>query len=150
MHCLLSFVRLHEQGRAEAASASTLAWYAALAVKRGRPAGSRMNGKEPLVEVRTVRQRNPSRAAARQLDRPVGRRQTGLGTRSGRRENGVSAWFATLTQRMKQIAKELALGFSTTEVARKHGVTAGRISQLRRTLEESWAAFQQEAAPAVA
>ena len=48
VHCLLSFARLHDQGRAEAASASTLAWYAALAVKRGRPAGNRMNGKEPL------------------------------------------------------------------------------------------------------
>ena len=36
------------------------------------------------------------------------------------------------------------------EVARKYGVTAGRICQLRRVLEESWAAFQQEAVPAVA
>ena len=51
---------------------------------------------------------------------------------------------------MKQIARDLAYGFSTSEVAEKHGVTAGRISQLRRTLEESWAAFQQEAAPAMA
>ena len=60
----------------------------------------------------------------------------------------VGAWFATLSRRMKQIARDLAYGFSTSEVAEKHGVTAGRISQLRRTLEESWAAFQQEAAPA--
>jgi DNA-binding NarL/FixJ family response regulator len=60
------------------------------------------------------------------------------------------AWFGTLTKRMKQIAKDLACGCSTSEVARKYGVTAGRISQLRRTFEESWAAFQQEAAPAVA
>jgi hypothetical protein len=50
---------------------------------------------------------------------------------------------------MKEIAKDLACGFTTSEVAVKYGVTAGRISQLRRTLEASWAAFQQEAAPAV-
>ena len=62
----------------------------------------------------------------------------------------VGAWFATLTKRMKQIAKDLAFGCSTSEVARKHGVTAGRISQLRRTLEESWAEFQTEPAPAIA
>jgi DNA-binding NarL/FixJ family response regulator len=62
----------------------------------------------------------------------------------------VGAWFATLTKRMKEIAKDLAFGCSTSEVAEKHGVTAGRISQLRRTLEESWAAFQQEAEPALA
>ena len=61
----------------------------------------------------------------------------------------VGAWFATLTKRMREIAKDLAFGCSTSEVARKHNVTAGRISQLRRTLEESWAAFQQEATPAI-
>ena len=38
----------------------------------------------------------------------------------------------------------------TQEVAKKYGVTAGRISQLRRVLEESWAEFQGEAAPATA
>ena len=62
----------------------------------------------------------------------------------------VGAWFATLTKRMKEIAKDLAFGCSTSEVAKKHGLTAGRISQLRRVLEESWAAFQQGAAPATA
>ena len=56
----------------------------------------------------------------------------------------VGAWFGTLTKRMKEIAKDLAFGCSTSEVAEKHGVTAGRISQLRRVLEESWAAFQGE------
>ena len=56
----------------------------------------------------------------------------------------LDAWFTTLTQRMKQIVKDLALGSSTSEVAQAHGVTPGRISQLRRKLEESWATFQQE------
>jgi hypothetical protein len=51
---------------------------------------------------------------------------------------------------LKDIAKDLAFGCSTSEVAEKHGVTAGRVSQMRRSLEESWAAFQQEAAPVVA
>jgi hypothetical protein len=61
----------------------------------------------------------------------------------------VSAWFTTLTQTMRQIAKDLAFGCSTSEVAIKYGVTSGRISQTRRKLEESWVAFQQDAAPAV-
>ena len=54
----------------------------------------------------------------------------------------VGDWFATLTKRMKQIARDLAFGFSTSEVAKKYGVTAGRISQMRRLLEESWEEFQ--------
>ena len=61
----------------------------------------------------------------------------------------VRAWFATLTKRMKQIATDLAFGCSTSEVARKYGVTASRISQLRRRLEESWATFQQDTSPTV-
>jgi hypothetical protein len=56
----------------------------------------------------------------------------------------VGDWFSTLSRRMKQIAKDLAFGFSTSEVAGKYGVTAGRISQLRRVLEESWGEFQGE------
>jgi hypothetical protein len=62
----------------------------------------------------------------------------------------VGAWFATLTQQMKQIATDLAFGCTTSEVAQKHGLTAGRISQLRRTLEASWLAFQHEATPELA
>ena len=48
VHSLLAYVRLHEQGRAEVATASSLAWYSSRHVRRGRPAGGRMNGKEPL------------------------------------------------------------------------------------------------------
>jgi hypothetical protein len=53
----------------------------------------------------------------------------------------VGAWFATLSHRMKRIARDLAHGFSTSEVAEKNGVTPGRISQVRRALERSWGAF---------
>ncbi len=59
----------------------------------------------------------------------------------------VGDWFATLTKRMKQIARDLAFGFSTSEVAKKYGVTAGRISQMRRLLEESWGEFQGDTVP---
>src|SRR5438105_389348 len=48
VHCLLTYVRLFEQGRAGSVSPSSLSWYAALAVKRGRPASRRMNSKDPL------------------------------------------------------------------------------------------------------
>jgi hypothetical protein len=48
VHSLLSYSRLYRKGCAEQANASSLAWYAVRAVKRGRPAVGRMNGKEPL------------------------------------------------------------------------------------------------------
>ncbi len=48
VHSLLTYVRLDEQGRAEVATPSSLAWYSSRLVKRGRPAAGRMIGKEPL------------------------------------------------------------------------------------------------------
>jgi hypothetical protein len=150
VHSLLSFVRLHEQGRAESASPSTLAWYAVLAVKRGRPACGRMNGKEPLSRyAQVVNGIQVEQLHGNWLELMVEDNRASVPDVVAAKMD-VSAWFATLTQRMKQIAKELALGYSTAEVARKHGVTPGRISQMRRTLEGSWAAFQHETLPVLA
>ena len=44
----------------------------------------------------------------------------------------------------RQIARDLALGETTGEVARKFRLSAGRISQLRRWLCEHWEQFQGE------
>jgi hypothetical protein len=150
VHSLLSFVRLHEQGRAEAASASSLAWYAALAVKRGRPAGNRIRSTEPLSRYAQLGNGiQLEQGYGNWLELLIEDKRASVPDQVAAKLD-VGAWFATLTQRMKQIARDLAYGFSTSEVAEKHGVTPGRISQLRRTLEESWAAFQQEAVSAVA
>ncbi len=148
VHCLLSFARLYDQGRAEAATASTLARYAALAVRRGRPAGSRMNGKEPLSRYAQVG--NGFQVEQRHgnwIDLMVEDKRASVPDVVAARMD-VGDWFATLSRRMKQIARDLAYGCSTSEVADKHGVTSGRISQLRRSLEQSWDAFQQEEKPA--
>ena len=48
VHSLLAYVRLVEQGRADVATPSSLAWYSSRHVKRGRPTSGKMNGKEPL------------------------------------------------------------------------------------------------------
>jgi hypothetical protein len=142
-HCLLAYVRLDEQNRTEVATASSLAWYSSRQIKRGRPAVGRMNAKEPLSRyaqlgsgVRFERQNGEW------IDKLVEDKRASVPDQVAAKLD-MRAWFATLTKRMKEIAKDLAFGYSTSEVARKHGVTAGRISQLRRSLEESWAAFQR-------
>jgi DNA-binding CsgD family transcriptional regulator len=156
VHCLLAYARLHERGRAEVATASTLAFYAARQVRRGRPAAGRMNGKEPLSRYARVKKgfqierlHNYNARQDRWIDMLVEDKRASVADQVAAKLD-VGAWFGTLTQRMKQIARDLAYGFSTSEVAKKHGVTPGRISQLRRALEESWATFQQEAAPVLA
>jgi hypothetical protein len=156
VHCLLAYARLHERGRAQVATASTLAFYAARQVRRGRPAAGRMNGKEPLSRYAKVRNgyqierlHNYSARQDRWIDMLVEDKRASVADQVAARMD-VRAWFATLSRRMRQIAKDLAVGCSTSEVAQMHGVTAGRISQLRRSLEASWMQFQNEAVPALA
>ncbi len=144
-HCLLAYVRLHEQGRTEVATASSLAWYSSRQVRRGRPAVGRMNSKEPLSRYAQVGSGNRlERKNGEWIDKLAEDKRASVPDQVAAKLD-VRAWFATLTKRTKEIAKDLACGCSTAEVARKYGVTAGRISQLRRTLEESWTAFQREA-----
>ena len=150
VHSLLAYVRLHEQGRAEVATPSSLAWYSSHQVKCGRPAAGRMNGKDPMSRyaqigngIQTDRQPN------NWIDAIVEDKRAAVANQVAAKMD-FGAWFATLPQRMKEIAKDLAFGCSTSEVGKKYGLTPGRISQLRRMLEESWAAFQQEAVAAVA
>ena len=145
VHSLLAYVRLDEQGRAEVATPSSLAWYSSRHVKRGRPAGSRMNGKEPLSRYGQISndieiERQPSNW----IDAIVQDKRAPVADQVATKMD-VGAWYATLTMRMKAVVKDLAFGCSTSEVAKKHGVTASRISQLRRSLEQSWLAFQREA-----
>jgi hypothetical protein len=150
VHSLLAYIRLHEQGRTEVATASSLAWYSSRQVKRGRPAAGRMNGKEPLSRYGQLG--NGIRVDPTQgqwIETLVEDKRASVADQVAAKMD-VGAWFATLTQKMRQIAKDLAFGCSTSEVANKYGVTPGRISQLRRTLEESWVAFQGEAVAALA
>lgn len=150
VHSLLSFARLHDQGRAEAVSGSMLAWYAILAVKRGRPACGRMNGQEPLSRYAQVLHGFAAEQGSGQwIDLLVEDRRASVPDQVAARLD-VRAWFATLSRRTQQVATDLALGSTTSEVAAKLGVTAGRISQLRRTLEQSWAAFQGDASTVLA
>ncbi len=150
VHSLLTYVRLHGQGRSEVATPSSLAWYSSRLVKRGRPAGGRMNSKDPLSRYAQLGHGiEVERQAGNWIDTLVEDKRAAVPDQVAAKLD-VGAWFATLTKRMKEIAKDLAFGCSTSEVAEKHGVSAGRISQLRRVLEESWLAFQQEAVVAVA
>lgn len=50
-------------------------------------------------------------------------------------------WFTKLTPRNRQIAELLAIGERACDVAHVFSLTVGRISQIRRTLAESWRDF---------
>lgn len=50
-------------------------------------------------------------------------------------------WLRTLSRRTRRIAEVLSTGETTSNVAKRFHVSAGRISQLRRQLKESWDEF---------
>ena len=50
-------------------------------------------------------------------------------------------WLALQTPRDCSIALDLSYGYTTSEVAKKHGVSDGLISQYRRRFEKSWDDF---------
>ncbi len=54
-------------------------------------------------------------------------------------------WLKRLRRRDQRIAKSLALGHRTGDVAKRFNVCDGRVSQLRRELAASWRQFVGEA-----
>jgi len=150
LHALLAYSRLHARGREQVATPASLAFYSARAVRRGRPAAGKMNGKDVLSRYARVGHNiQVDHSKGEWIEALVEDKRASVPDQVGVRLDFAS-WFATLTKRMKEIAKDLAFGWSTKEVAQKYGVTSARISQMRRMLEESWMEFQQEAAPALA
>ena len=142
--CLLAYLRLHEQGRAETVTASNLAWYAAKQIRSGRSAGCRLNSKEPLAVY--AQQRRGIRVEHLHANNPEDhewidalvqdQRSTVLDHVAARMD--VAAWLMTLCRRTRRIAADLAKGCTTSETASKYGVSSARISQLRRELKDSW------------
>jgi hypothetical protein len=59
-------------------------------------------------------------------------------------------WLASLPRRDRRIAESLAVGNCTGDVAKRFALSAGRISQLRRSLAESWRTFVGDEAQASA
>ena len=143
-----AFVRLVRRGKTDAAFATPLASFAICQVISGRRVGAKLSPqdvtslrakalgiviqrldafdeeqgqwREVLVEDRHA---TPADIAAARID--------------------VAAWLRSLSPRNRRIAKTLALGETTTDVARKFNLSRPRISQLREELRASWEKFHE-------
>jgi hypothetical protein len=153
VYCLMSYIGIHARGRTDTVTASTLVWYASLQLRNGRTPGSKLNASEPLSPYAQRRRgfrveqlhRYDQEEACWIDDIVEDKRASVLDVVAVRLD--FRAWLRTLCKRTKRIARDLARGCTTAETARKYGVTAGRVSQLRRQLEESWFDFQAEPVP---
>ena len=57
----------------------------------------------------------------------------------------ATTWIDSMSPKLRAIAKALASGEATMDVAERFGLSWGRISQLRRELVTSWERFQSQA-----
>jgi hypothetical protein len=137
-HCISSYFQLHEQDRAEAATASSLVWYAMLQVRRGRVAGCRLNGREMMSRYaqishgfKVVPLQNFDPDDDTWINDVVESRNTSVLDQIAIRMD-FRSWLESLGRRTRRIAVDLAKGFRTREVASKYRVSASRISQIRR------------------
>ena len=151
----MAFLRLVERGKANAAFATPLASYAIRQVRAGRQPGSRLStvdvlsrsarfgsgnvGAENVVEsLDTFDDTQGDWRAALVEDRRAGPAEIAAA------RIDLAAWLCSLSRRNRRIAKSLATGESTSDVARQFQVSAARVSQLRRELEASWRDYQGE------
>jgi hypothetical protein len=142
-YAAVAFARLVELNKAHLAYAAPLAHYGLKHYRSGRQIGGRANCRdvcstrcqcrrgyvmEPLEDWKEIlsetRRTSPAEIAALRVD--------------------FGDWLRTLSPRNRKLAKALALGEETRAVAKMFRVTAGRVSQLRRELYESWLRFLGE------
>ena len=139
------FMGLVHQGKASRAFGTPLANFAIRQAIAGRRVGSRsrsLDVSSPLVCAargilveRLDDEQSEWRAALIE-----DRRASPADTAAARID--VTAWFRALSESHRRIASALAMGETTSEVARLFGLSAARVSQIRCLLYASWQTFQ--------
>jgi hypothetical protein len=143
-----AFAQLVRRGKQAVAYPTPLAQFAIRQVRAGRRVGSQLNRKDLLSPYA----RRIQGFTIERLDRPdkstgdwrqilVEDRQAGPAQIAAARID-MGAWLSSLSKRHRRIAKALALGEPTSDVARQFGLCPARISQLRSWFRRHWERFQ--------
>lgn len=149
-NCWVAFVRLVERGLLEIIYPTPLAQYAIKQVRDGRRVGAKLNvrdvssayaqlAKGIIVERldRYDREEDQWREVVVE-DRHAGPAETAVA------RIDIADWFDSLPRKKRRVATALATGETTKRAARRFNVSPGRISQMRRELQQSWQTLQGE------
>jgi hypothetical protein len=142
------FLRLVRRGKDPSNFISALATFAAKAVKSGRRVCGQEKAKDVLSSVaqkrkgfRVGRLPDCSTLSANPLaDALVDNTRTPPDEQACFRLD-FPAWLATLEQRNRPLALDMAMGHRTQELAKVYRVSPARVSQLRREFREGWDRF---------
>ena len=149
-HCWKSFIKLFELGRHEDVSPMSLARFAIRAVRSGRRMGASLNIND--VSSNYCQRRLGIRTTPFCMIDQNGEKwaESLIADERARPDQLVMAridfseWLQTLKPLHRKVAEHLSLGESTHSTARIFNLSPGRISQIRRLLEQSWHSFQTE------
>jgi hypothetical protein len=144
-----AFVRLVHRGKADVAFATPLANFAIRQVIAGR----RVATKPSVRDIMSPQARAANGIVVERLDvfdeeqcqwrqALVEDRHAGPAEIAAARID-VAAWLRSLSRRNRRIAKILAMGETTTDVARRFNLSRPRVSQLREELRASWEKFHE-------
>jgi hypothetical protein len=147
----LWFLRLAGKGKDATCFASALATFAARAVRAGR----KLAGKDRAGDILSPVAQSRCGFTARSL--PCHSTLSGNPLDEALIDNTRSpvpdqvsfridwpCWVATRTERDRRIVTDLMVGERTGDVANRHGLTAGRVSQLRTHFRDDWLRFLGE------
>jgi len=149
-NCFQAYVRLVELGKQDLVYPTVLASFAVRRFRDGRRVGSKLN-RNDISSPYCQRSRRIDVERLDRHDERTGGWQEALveDRHAGPAETAASRidfsdWLASLPSRDRRIAERLGSGERARDVASQFGVSAGRVSQLRRALMENWQAFHGE------
>lgn len=149
-NCWAAYVRLVERGLIDVVYPTPLVQYAIRQVREGRRVGSKLNAND-VSSGYAQRRKNFVLKSLDQYDEAkhewkevlVEDKHAGPADTAASRID-FAAWLRLLPHRSRHVAETLATGETTKKAARTFRVSPGRISQLRRELQQNWQDFQGE------
>jgi hypothetical protein len=141
-------VRLARQGKDAARFPTALASFAARAVRAGRRL-ARMDAAGDVLSPRAQQRRGFAVEGLPDCSAPSGNPLSDAlrdNTQTPPDEQACfridfPRWLASLSDRHCRVAEDMMLGERTLDVAARHGMSAGRVSQLRREFRQGWRRF---------
>ncbi len=146
-NALVAYTRLVEKGKEDIAYATPLAKFAIKQYRCGRRTGTRLN----ITDIGSPFAQAMKGVRLGRLDRfddeeGVWKEILLEDEHAGPADTAAvrldfEGWFKTLSKRDRKLALKLAVGEGTGKVAKLFKISAGRVSQIRRELMESWWRF---------
>ena len=140
-----AYARLMELGKEDMIYPSVLANFAVKQVRAGRRVGGCLNSKDVYAQLRqgvTIKRLDHYDPEEQEWKEAVVEDDSTPIPEQVAFRVDFPAWLNQHQPPKRRVAEALALGYTTSEAAKRFDLSSGRISQLRREFEQSWEDYQ--------